>query len=52
MVVGQGDTGDVFATAGMVRDGHFYVIHAMLHVLFNPETKKHLEQFDIVKYNL
>lgn len=51
MVLGQADTGEVFATTGTIRDGQFYVIHAMLHVLFNPETKKHLEQFDIVKYN-
>ena len=50
-VLGQADTGDVFATTGTVRNGQFYVIHAMLHVLFNPETKQHLEQFNIVKYN-
>ena len=50
-VTGQANTGDVFATTGTVRDGQFYVIHAMLHVLFNPDTKKHLEQFNIVKYN-
>ena len=50
-VTGQADTGDVFATTGTVRDGQFYVIHAMLHVLFNPDTKKQLEQFQIVKYN-
>jgi len=50
-VTGQADTGDVFATTGTIRDGQFYVIHAMLQVLFNPETKKHLEQFNIVKYN-
>lgn len=50
-VTGQADTGDVFATTGTIRDGQFYVIHAMLHVLFNPETKKQLEQFNIVKYN-
>lgn len=50
-VVGQSDTGDVFATTGTIRDGQFYVIHAMLQVLFNPDTKQHLEQFDIVKYN-
>lgn len=49
-VTGQTDTGDVFATTGTVRDGQFYVIHAMLHVLFNPDTKKQLEQFQIVKY--
>lgn len=50
-VKGKSSTGDVFATTGTVRDGQLYVIHAMLHVLFNPETKQHLEQFNIVKYN-
>ena len=49
-VTGQSNTGDVFATTGTTRNGQFYVIHAMLHVLFNPETKKQLEQFKIVKY--
>lgn len=51
MRLGQADTGDVFATTGTIRDGQFYVIHAMLHVLFNPETKEQLKQFEIVKYN-
>lgn len=50
-VQGQADTGDVFATTGSIRNGQLYVIHAMLQVLFNPKTKKHLEQFEIVKYN-
>lgn len=50
-ILGQANTGDVFATTGTIRNGQFYVIHAMLHVLFNPETKQHLEQFNIVKYN-
>ena len=49
-VLGKAPTGDVFATTGTVRDGQVYVVHAMLHVLFNPETKKHLEQFEIRKY--
>lgn len=49
--VGKAGTGDVFATTGTLRDNQAYVIHAMLHVLFNPETKQHLKQFDIVKYN-
>lgn len=49
-IVGQAATGDVFATTGTVRDGQFYVIHAMLHVLFNPETKKHVERFNIISY--
>lgn len=48
---GQADTGEVFATTGTVRDGQVYVMHSMLQVLFNPKTKKHLEQFNIVKYN-
>jgi len=49
--VGKASTGDVFATTGTLRNGQAYVIHAMLHVLFNPNTKQHLEQFEIVKYN-
>lgn len=51
-VTGQADTGDVFATTGTVRKGQLYVVHAMLQVLFNPKTKKHLEQFEIKKYKL
>lgn len=51
-VKGQAGTGDVFATTGTLRDQQVYVVHAMLHVLFNPNTKKHLEQFEIRKYNL
>lgn len=50
-VTGEMDTGDVFATTGTLRKDQIYVVHAMLHVLFNPKTKKHLEQFEIVKYN-
>lgn len=49
--IGQASTGEVFATTGTVRDGNIYVVHAMLQVLFNPQTKKHMEQFKIVKYN-
>lgn len=49
-VKGKVSTGDVFATTGTLRDGQIYVVHAMLHVLFNPETKQHLDKFDIVKY--
>ena len=49
-VVGEVDTGDVFATTGTIRNGQFYVIHAMLHVLFNPKTEKQLDQFFIVNY--
>jgi len=51
VIKGKADTGDSFATTGTLRDGEIYVSHAMLHVLFNPETKEHLQQFDIVKYN-
>lgn len=50
-VVGKAHTGDVFATTGTLRNNQIYVVHAMLHVLFNPKTKKHLDQFEIRKYN-
>ncbi len=46
------DTGPVFPTTGVARDGATYVLHAMLQVLFNPETKQHVEKFDIRKYVL
>jgi len=49
-VVSEKDTGDVFATTGAMRDGNVYVVHAMLHVLFNPKTTKQTEQFDIRRY--
>ena len=49
-VAGKSGTGDVFATTGTLRDNQLYVMHAMLHVLFNPETKHQLEEFKIVKY--
>ncbi|MDH5785102.1 MAG: SMP-30/gluconolactonase/LRE family protein [Chromatiales bacterium] len=49
-VMGKAETGKVFATTGTLRDGQVYVMHAMLHVLFNPETKEQLKSFDIVKY--
>ena len=51
-VVRRVDTGDVFATTGVVRDGEIYAVYAMLHVLFNPKTENHIEQFKIVKQNL
>jgi sugar lactone lactonase YvrE len=51
-VVSKVGTGDVFASTGTIRNDQIYVIHAMLHVLFNPKTKKHLEQFEIRKYKL
>ena len=50
-ITGRQETGDVFASTGTLRDGQIYVTHAMLHVLFNPETKEHKQQFDIVNYN-
>lgn len=51
-VVKSADTGDVFATTGVVRDGQIYAVYAMLHVLFNPKTEKHIEEFKIVKQSL
>jgi len=51
-VVKTVDTGDVFATTGVIRDGQIYVMYAMLHVLFNPKTEKHIEQFEIRKQKL
>jgi sugar lactone lactonase YvrE len=50
-IKGKASTGDVFATTGTLRDGQIYVSHAMLHVLFDPNTKEQLQKFDIVKYN-
>lgn len=51
-VVSKSDTGDVFATTGVVRDGVIYVNYSMLHILFNPKTKEHVNQFKIVKHIL
>lgn len=51
-VVKSVNTGDVFATTGVVRDGQIYVIYSMLNVLFNPKTEKHIEQFEIRKQKL
>lgn len=51
-VVKSVDTGPVFATTGVEREGNIYVLYAMLHVLFNPETKTHIEQFKIQKQAL
>jgi DNA-binding beta-propeller fold protein YncE len=42
-------TGQVFATTGVDIDGSIYVLHAMLHVLFNPESKQQVETFEIHK---
>lgn len=51
-IVKKLDTGDVFATTGDIRNGELYVIHAMLQVLFNPKTKKHLDKFVIRRYKI
>jgi sugar lactone lactonase YvrE len=51
-VAGSVDTGDVFATTGVVRDGKVYALYAMLHVLFNPETKTHIDKFEIRQQKL
>ncbi len=51
-ITGSADTGQVYATTGVIRDGQIYVLHAMLHVLFNPKTEKHVEQFEIHRQNL
>jgi len=51
-VVGSVDTGNVFATTGVAREGKIYVLYAMLHVLFNPETKTHVEKFEIRQQKL
>jgi len=50
-IIGAASTGDVFATTGTIKDGQLYVMHAMLHVLFDPKTKHQLQQFEIVGYN-
>jgi hypothetical protein len=46
------DIGEVFATTGVEINGAVYALHAMLHVLFNPETKQHVEAFEIHKLQL
>jgi len=51
-VVDSVDTGNVFATTGVVRDGKIYALYAMLHVMFNPETKTHIEKFEIRQQKL
>lgn len=51
-IVKSSDTGQVFATTGVNRGGDIYALNAMLHVLFNPETKEHVESFDIRKHKL
>ena len=51
-VTGSVDTGDVFATTGVVREGKIYALYAMLHVLFNPETKTQVDKFEIRQQKL
>ena len=46
------DTGQVFATTGVAIHHDIYVLYAMLHVLFNPETKEHINTFEIHKQAL
>jgi len=48
-VVKSADTGQVFATTGVEVHGAVYVLYAMLHVLFNPETKEQVQSFEIHK---
>lgn len=51
-VVNSMVTGQVFATTGVLRDGSAHVLHAMLHVLFDPNTTDHVEKFVIGDYKL
>ena len=46
------EAGPVFPTTGVLRDGSVYVLNARLNVLFNPETKTHIETFEIHKHKL
>ena len=48
-IAGTVDTGEVFATTGKQINGDIYVLYAMLHVVFNPETKEHVNTFEIHK---
>ena len=48
-VVSSVGTGQVFATTGVDIDGNIYALHAMLHVVFNPEAKQQVETFEIHK---
>lgn len=43
------DTGQVFPTTGVEVNNDIYVLYAMLHVIFNPDTKEHVETFGIHK---
>ena len=46
------DTGDVFATTGVLRDGKEYVLEARLNVLFNPKATQQVETFNIRAFKL
>jgi len=48
-IINSVPTGQVFATTGVDIHGNIYVLHAMLHVLFNPNTKQQIETFEIHK---
>lgn len=48
-VVSTVDTGQVFPTTGVEVNNDIYVLYAMLHVIFNPDTKVHVETFGIHK---
>ena len=52
VVVKVVETGEVFATTGVVRDGQIYTLYSMLHVLFNPKTEQQIEQFIIKQQKL
>ncbi len=49
-VVAKKDSGVVFATTGVMREGKTYILHAMLHVLFggnkNPVSKFTIQGYD------
>jgi sugar lactone lactonase YvrE len=51
-VVNSVDTGDVFATTGVMRDGKEYVLEARLNVLFNPKTTQQIDTFNIRAHKL
>jgi hypothetical protein len=51
-IVNSVTTGQVFATTGVDINSNIYVLHAMLHILFNPKTKQHVETFEIHKVTL
>jgi DNA-binding beta-propeller fold protein YncE len=48
-VVKSVPTGQVFATTGVDINGSIYILHAMLHVLFNPKTTQQIDTFEIHK---